>query len=73
MNRLPTYKQISILSALVEGNSLRSISRMFDIHRTTIMNLLIEAGKRALEIHDTYMNNIKSNQILFRWMKYGHS
>ncbi len=63
MNKLPIYKQISILSALVEGNSLRSISRMTNIHRTTITRLLISAGKRAIEIHNEYMKNLKCNFI----------
>jgi len=63
MNRLPIHKTIQILSALVEGNSLRSISRMLNIHRTTIMNVLVEAGKQAQEILDTELVNIKSNYI----------
>lgn len=63
MNRLPIQKQISILSALVEGNSLRSISRMFNIHRTTIMDLLVQAGKTAQNILDSELVNIKSNFI----------
>ncbi len=63
MNKLSQEKQIQILSALVEGNSLRSISRMLNIHRTTIMNLLEEAGKKAQEILDSQLVNIKSNFI----------
>lgn len=63
MNVLSIEKQITILSALVEGNSLRSISRMLNVHRGAILRLLEIAGKRAMEIHDSYMNNIKSNFI----------
>jgi IS1 family transposase len=61
MNQLPLYKQILILSALVEGNSLRSISRMLNVHRKAIVKLLVDGGKRALELHDKYMVNLKSN------------
>lgn len=63
MNKLSIEQQKQILNALVEGNSLRSISRMLNIHRTTIMNLLEEAGKKAQNILDSELVNIKSNYI----------
>lgn len=63
MSKLSSDKQIQILSALVEGNSLRSVSRMLNIHRTTIMNVLEEAGKKAQNILDSELVNIKSNFI----------
>lgn len=37
MNVLPIEKKVLILSALVEGNSIRSIERMTGVHRDTIM------------------------------------
>lgn len=37
MNKISNEKKIQILSMLVEGMSLRSISRITDTHRTTIM------------------------------------
>ncbi len=63
MNTLPIHKQISILSALVEGNSIRSISRMLNVHAGAILRLLEIAGKKAMEIHDSNVVNIKSNLI----------
>lgn len=45
MNRLKTEKQLTILSALVEGNSIRSVERMTGVHRDTIMRLLVRTGK----------------------------
>jgi transposase-like protein/IS1 family transposase len=35
------------IQLLVEGNSIRSTERITGIHRDTIMNLLVKAGKRA--------------------------
>lgn len=61
MNKLSTDQQVLILSALVEGNSLRSITRITGVHRTTITNLLISAGKKAQEIMDNDFRNIQSN------------
>jgi IS1 family transposase len=63
MNRISINNQILILSSLVEGNSIRSIERITGVHRDTIMRVLVSAGKQALEIHDSYMNNLKSNLI----------
>ncbi|MBZ0204226.1 MAG: IS1 family transposase [Ignavibacteria bacterium] len=63
MNRLPTYKQILILSSLVEGNSIRSITRMLNVDKETVLKLLVNAGKKASEILDTELINIQSNFI----------
>ena len=45
MNKLQVDKQITILSALAEGNSIRSIERMTGVHRDTIMRLIVRTGK----------------------------
>jgi len=63
MNKLSKEKQITVLSALVEGNSIRSIERMTGINRNTIMTLLKSAGQKAQEILDSQLVNIKSNLI----------
>ncbi|MCI0450610.1 MAG: IS1 family transposase [Chlorobi bacterium] len=63
MNILPIYKQIQILNSLVEGNSIRSISRMLNVHAGAILRLLEIAGKKALDLHDRNVVNIKSNFI----------
>lgn len=63
MNKLTIEKQTTILSALVEGNSIRSIERMTGVHRDTIMRLLESAGQKAQEILDSQLNNITSNFI----------
>jgi IS1 family transposase len=44
MNKLTTEERVRIVSALVEGNSLRSIVRMTGTHRTTIQKLLCDLG-----------------------------
>jgi IS1 family transposase len=45
MNRLPKEKQVRIVAALVEGNSLRSTSRMTDTAINTVIKLLVDLGK----------------------------
>jgi IS1 family transposase len=52
MNKLDNAKRAQIVAALVEGNSLRSVSRMTDVARNTISKLLVELGAACSD----YMN-----------------
>ena len=52
MNRLPKNKQIQVISALVEGCSIRSIERMYDVHRDTIMRLMVRTGDHCMSLMD---------------------
>jgi IS1 family transposase len=45
MNRLGRQQQATIISALVEGNSIRSVERMTGVHRDTITRLAISVGE----------------------------
>ena len=44
MNKLTTDKRVQIISALVEGNSIRSTVRKTGPSKNTIAKLLIETG-----------------------------
>jgi IS1 family transposase len=55
MNVLRKEKQLTILSALVEGNSIRSIERMTEVHRDTIMRLLNRVGEHCQRLLDEHM------------------
>jgi len=46
MNSLPLEKKLAVISALVEGNSIRSVSRMTGVDRNTINSLLLRTGER---------------------------
>ena len=50
MNKLSNESQVRVVAALVEGNSLLSISRMTGIHRSTILNLLADLGKARIRV-----------------------
>ena len=52
MNRLPFEQRIRTLSMLVEGSSLRSISRVLGISINTVSKLLVDAGMACQEHHD---------------------
>jgi IS1 family transposase len=58
MNRLPRDKQIQIITALVEGCSIRSIERMYDVHRDTVSRLMVRTGMNCMTIMDDLMQDI---------------
>ena len=45
-NVLPQEKQQAIIHLLVEGNSIRSIERLTNVHRDTIMRLAVKVGAK---------------------------
>jgi transposase len=44
MNQLSIEERARILSALVEGNSIRSVCRMLGVAKRTVTRLLVEVG-----------------------------
>src|ERR1022692_2813955 len=58
MNTLSTEKKLAVISALVEGNSIRSISRMTDVDRNTINSLLLRTGDRCSAILESKMQKV---------------
>src|SRR3990172_8758652 len=63
MNKLPLHKRIQILSMLVEGSSMRSISRVMDVSINTVTKLLEDAGKFASAFHDKNVRNVASKRV----------
>ena len=61
--RLPMEKAESILKLLVEGMSIRSIERVTDVHRDTIMSLLLLAGERSQKLMDVKMRNLNARYL----------
>jgi IS1 family transposase len=58
MNKLSMDKQMVIISALVEGVSIRSIERMTGVHRDTIMRLMVRVGDGCQRLMDKKMRNL---------------
>jgi IS1 family transposase len=63
MNKLPIATRAQILSLLVEGSSLRSISRVCDVSINTVTKLLVDAGTVCAAYHDQYVVGVKSKRI----------
>jgi IS1 family transposase len=63
MNRLPIAKRAQILHALVEGNSLRSASRLADVSINTVYKLLVDAGEACAAYHDEHVRGVASRRV----------
>jgi IS1 family transposase len=62
-NVLPREKQIAILSALVEGNSARSIERMTSVHRDTILRLMVRVGNGCADLLNATMRDLACERL----------
>jgi IS1 family transposase len=60
---LKREKQIQALHLLVEGSSLRSITRPTGVHRTTTMNLMVEFGQRCRTFLDGRLRNLDCRHV----------
>jgi IS1 family transposase len=63
MNKLSIEERKQIVAALVEGNSLRAISRMTGASRNTINKLLIDLGTACSAYQDKVFRNLKCKRI----------
>lgn len=63
MNRLPIEKRAQVLHMLVEGSSMRSISRVMGVSFNTVNKLLVDGGKACDEYHNRYVRNLQSQRI----------
>jgi IS1 family transposase len=63
MNRLSRTERAQIICTLVEGNSIRSTSRMTGFAQNTIMKLLVELGDAATEYQSRTLRNLNSTHI----------
>lgn len=63
MKVLSREKRIEVVAALVEGNSIRAISRMTDVARNTISKLVLDLGQACEAYHDTHVRGLATKRI----------
>lgn len=63
MNKLDTQTRAKIIHMLVEGSSLRSISRVCDVSINTVPKLLVDAGTVAAAYHDQNVRGLQSKRV----------
>ncbi|HYL38487.1 MAG TPA: DDE-type integrase/transposase/recombinase [Bryobacteraceae bacterium] len=60
---LPLDKAETVLSLLLEGNSVSSIERATGVHHTTILKLLVLAGDKAEHVMAEKIRNVKVRDV----------
>ena len=58
MNKLSRAEQAQIVNALCQGMSLRAITRLLNVHRTTVMKILERSGEYCEELQQKYMRKL---------------
>jgi transposase-like protein/IS1 family transposase len=60
---VPMEKAILALRMLLEGSSVRSVERITELHRDTILKLLVVAGEKCEKIMGRYVRNIEVRDV----------
>ena len=63
MNRLPMAKRVQIISSLVEGNSLRSTTRMTGVSINTVTKLLIDVAVACADYQNETLRGLTCKRI----------
>src|SRR5437588_922859 len=63
MNKLSTDKRATVVSCLVEGNSIRATVRMTGVARNTVVNLLCDLGRACSEYQDKVFRNLSCKRV----------
>jgi IS1 family transposase len=62
-NHLSIEKKVAVISALVEGCSVRSTSRMTGVAKGTILRLLAEVGEACARYLDVTLRNVPAKRV----------
>ena len=57
------FKRVAVVSALVEGNSLRSTWRMTHVAMNTVLKLLADLGEAGAAYHDEHVRGVNAKRI----------
>ncbi len=60
---VPEDKALLAIQLLIEGTSIRTVERITQLHRDTILRLLVLAGERCIALMDTRMRNLQCKRI----------
>jgi IS1 family transposase len=63
MKRLIREKQAQIITALIEGNSIRATARMFNVSKDTVLKLQVEAGYASADYQDKTFHGLTCKRV----------
>src|SRR5580692_11327266 len=62
-NVISMAKKVAVITALVEGCSVRSTSRMTGVSKGAILRLLVSVGTTCTEFHNNVVRNVKAKRV----------
>jgi IS1 family transposase len=63
MKKLDQKTRVQVLHLLMEGNSIRGVTRITGVSKTTILKLIEDAGRAAAWYQDRVFQNLKSKRL----------
>ncbi len=63
MNKLSPADRAKVLHLLCEGSSIRSVTRLMNVGKNTVIRLMIDAGKACAAYHDGHARGLTSKRI----------
>lgn len=63
MNQIDAKKRAQVLSAICEGNSIRSVTRMFGVGKNTVARLLLSTGAACADYQDKQLRNLSCKRV----------
>lgn len=63
MNRLNTQKRVQIIGMMVEGVSIRAITRLTGVSKNTVAKLLVDAGTACAAYQDKALRNLTCKRL----------
>ncbi|MGA2604081.1 MAG: IS1 family transposase [Verrucomicrobiia bacterium] len=63
MNKLSREKQVAVVAALVEGNSMRAVQRLTGVAQNTVVKLLVDLGRACAKYQDEHLRGLTCTQI----------
>ncbi len=63
MNKLDAKARAQVLHLLCEGNSIRAVTRITGVSKTTVTKLVVDAGSAAAWYQDRVLQNLSCKQI----------
>lgn len=63
MNKLDIKTRVMILNMMVEGMSMRSISRTVGVSINTVTKLLVDAGEACAKYHNNTVRDVKTTRV----------
>jgi IS1 family transposase len=63
MNKLSSSKRTSVITALVEGNSINSTCRMMGVSQKTVLSLIETVGTACAEFQDRWLRDLPTTKV----------